>query len=658
MKKLLCLLLTLLLLNGCAAQPPVEDVPKEPAAASSAGNTASFPENESSSGNENVPEENIAQPQEEYIPSDWQRTVAENKVFLTAQQRLDAAAEKFDLSNCNVLRVTEISADDLDAEQLAAIKKQISSDIFYVTLLRTEDGRIYFFEIRKESLLLGLYGFNDLVYPVAGRHLEFDLYYEGTLPESGRLDGLHVRSIEFVPTDGANPLRDFTVLQDRWYESMRTTPDISLYGHEEALDHYLRRIGWQGFEKKHKANGAEYYTNGELDIFPVDFNYPSISYCFDIYPSYARYYDIQYKPAGILVFSDGRILPSCYEAGHRLAQNYDISVGKESDTPVTYTDQIVLDTLGNVYPESRWESCTALTNTLDTGAFLLRMAHVYEPSLTAGEKPQTDLRFIQTYIKQQAPFSDYYSDELSGSSLNCFLQFSNGIATEEPGFGRTARQLALWQDAENPDHLWIGYQDATQPADAPWEILGWETGGRWLEKQVVLYQWWRFFQFNLSADCTAVDCVCRNTLARWSAAAVPVGGNVQCSRSGKNDNTDRLAQKLLFLVQNADSQAASQAQDPAALAADGLSYLERDEGRYGLVFPDEPSALDMVYLQTDPAVAAQHDFPTQLLAWVDPAQPDDLLIATPAADGWQTVCYPGWGAWLHFDLAVGAIGLP
>ena len=107
-----------------------------------------------------------------------------------------------------------------------------------------------------------------------------------------------------------------------------------------------------------------------------------------------------------------------------------------------------------------------------------------------------------------------------------------------------------------------------------------------------------------------------------------------------------------------DSMNAAPAQDPAALAADGLSYLERDEGRYGLVFPDEPSALDMVYLQTDPAVAAQHDFPTQLLAWVDPAQPDDLLIATHAADGWQTACYPGWGAWLHFDLAVGAIGLP
>ncbi len=644
MKKLLCLLLTLLLLNGCAAQPPMENLPKEPDAASSSENTASVPESES------LTAEITTQPEEAYTPSDWQRTVAENKVFLTTQQRLETAAEKFDLSACNVLRVTEIFSTDLSEEQLTSIEEQITTDIFHVTFLRAADGRIFFFEQEPPFLMMGCFGLNHLDEPISTVYLELNLYYEGPLPETGKLDDVRIRSIE------CEHIFDADALQDYWYESMRKTPDICLYGHEEALDHYLRRVGWQGFEKMHKANGAEYYTNGELDIFPVLFEepqMPTVCYYFNIFPSGITSYNFEHAES-TAVSADGQISPFDYECGHELAKQYSISVGKESDSPVTYPDQLATTAAGEIHLESRWDSTAAMQDTLATGHFLVRMAHVLEPTLIAEDAQQNVLLLIQEHGEIEFG-RNYLHDE---PYLNSVLQISRDTAVKESDFGRTARQLALWQDAENPDHLWIGFQDIAQPADAPWEILGWETGGRWLEKQTELCLLWRAYSAARSVDCTDVDCICRDTLARWSAAAAPVGGNVQCSRSGKNDNTDRLAQKLLFLVQNADSRTASPAQDPAALAADGLSYLERDEGRYGPVFPDEPSALDMVYLQTDPAVAVQHDFPAQLLAWVDPAQPDDLLIATPATDGWQTACYPGWGAWLHFDLAVGAIGLP
>ena len=45
MKKFLSLLLALLLLTGCAAQPPVEDVPKEPDAASAFDTAVSIADN-------------------------------------------------------------------------------------------------------------------------------------------------------------------------------------------------------------------------------------------------------------------------------------------------------------------------------------------------------------------------------------------------------------------------------------------------------------------------------------------------------------------------------------------------------------------------------------------------------------------------------------
>lgn len=537
MKKLLSLLLVLLLLTGCAAQPPVEDVPKEPDAASSAGNTASFPENGI------LPTEISSQSKEDYIASDWQQVVAAGKKELTALQRIENAV--------------------------------------------------------------------------------------------GQLDP------------------DIQAAQGRWYEAMRQTSGINLYGHGEALDHLLRCLGWQGFEKNTAEDNTVFFTNGNLDILADSFEDPDtlLIYRFHIYPSGTR---DPAKRTIARVFATGEIFSDDIKSMQKL-QRYGVSVGKSSDIPVLYLDTFVLLEDGATYGKPLQCIGTTVRSTISTGWFLVRMAHLYEPSLIADEAQRTDFNDIYDYC---CSFADHSVAPLQTPPFNAILSFGEDGSTKEPGFGRTARQLALWQDAENPDHLWIGYQDMARPADAPWEILGWETGGRWLEKQVELSQWWSFFQFNLSADCTDVDCICRDTSARWSAAAAPAGGNVQCSRSGKKDNTDRLAQKLLFLFQNADSQTVAPAQDPALLAADGLSYLERDEGRYGLVFLDEPSALDMVYLQTDPTVAAQHDFPTQLLAWVDPAQPDDLLIATPAADGWQTVCYPGWGAWLCFDLAVGAIGLP
>lgn len=641
MKRLVCLFLTVLLLTGCAAPvtPPDDALPE------------STPEAAAPAAPESTPSKapvNTAPQLPEYTPSGWQVTAEQNRYALSPQQRMEAAAAKFDHAQCRTLQITEICLDDLDEEQRAHVQSLVSGDLFYVTFFRAEDGRIFFCERDTYFLLAGCYGVNDLAMPL-GRFQTYMMYYEGELPENGKLDEACIRSIEYIHLPSATGLRD------TWYEAMRTAPDILLYGHEEALDHYLRRMGWQGFEKLRDENGAEYYSNGTVDILAA--NYDQVSpltwYSFLIFPAGQREQETD-NYFYVSVYIDGRIDEYAYNTGIELVRRYGISVGQPTETPINFADQIITGKYGQTQLDSHWDADTAAADTLDKGRWLLRMAHVHEPDLTAGEMQQADLLFIREYGLTESNFAHNTAEPY----LNSILLLSRDTAILQPDFGRHARQLALWQDEGDPDRLWIAFQDVTQPADAPWDILGWDGAGRWLEKQLELSALWRNSAAGESIDCTDVDCICRSLSAHWYASAAVKGGNVQHSRSGMDDAADRLAKKLLFLALHIGGDPATSAQDPATLAAAFVDWQQTDGERYSYTVPDEPPVQDSFYLQTDPTAAAAHGLPAQLLAWVEPDAPDTLLVSTCTDGTWQTVTYPGWGAWLHYDLVIGAIGLP
>ena len=656
LKKMIPLLLCLALLCGCAAVPPelsgTENAPSDDAfTESTAESSVPAPESTPVETPESTPAKTPAsvspwQP-ETYTPCDWQVTAASSKYTLLPQQRLEAAAARFDHSQCRTLQITEISVDELDEEQRTNAEALISSDLFYVTFFRAEDGRIFFFETDPYSLLAGCYGVNDLNTPI-GRFQTFTLYYEGELPENGRLEEACIRSIEYIHAPSVAALRD------SWYEAMRTSPDITLYGYEEALDHYLRCMGWQGFEKLRGENGAEYYSNGTVDILPagdVD-SFPLGWYTFLAFPAGQRE-QVDGRWVYINVYADGRIDKASRDAGIGLVRRYSVSVGKPEASPVTAADQILTTKDGQTLPDFHQYTDTATADTLDKGRFLIRMAHLHGPDLAAGEAQQADLAFIQEYGKLDPDFT-----RSTKPYLDSILLLDPDTEIKEPDFGRHARQLALWQDKNDPDRMWVAFQDVSQPVSVPWEILGWDGAGRWLEKQLELSSLWRHSPAEENIDCTDADCICCDTLAKWRACAARKDGNVLHSRSGKNDATDRLAQKLLFLALNVSGNAVTPVQDPAALADSFTVWQQADGERYSYTVPDEPPAQDAFYLQTDPTVAAVHSLPAQLVAWVQPAAPDTLLVSSCTNGTWQTAAYPGWGIWLHCDLEIGAIGLP
>lgn len=243
----------------------------------------------------------------EYQPSEWQNVVARRKEIWTIEERILAAVEPFDISDCSVIVLNELEAHELLpvhtnllCERYGALENVPPGTAFFVDAT----GSFYYWPaIQAENFTYGRYGWEDIgITGLPG--MSYTIYYSGKFPMEGSLENTAIQIANInAPGHDIEPTEGFYTT---WYNALQEekAKNPILIGHDEAMDYILRDAGWENFERNIASDGTEYYTNGFVEIFSWRY-VPAEGYQFMCYPCGTKDYTQAFL---ITVFGDGHYL--------------------------------------------------------------------------------------------------------------------------------------------------------------------------------------------------------------------------------------------------------------------------------------------------------------------------------------------------------------
>ena len=234
--------LALLLLTGCIERPPVSSAP-------SAASVVEGGAEEIDLGDPNERTE-LCGGRFDLNPA-LPRTLDERRAALLAQ---------LDLSDCGVIGLTPVGADEEVALPAGATAQSV--------LLRADDGQIFYFPDNKavQNCLSGraqdtqgiLYVFQHNSY----LPLRSEFYYYGALPQDGNLAKAQIAWIRLA--EEMNSPQDTEEVPD-WIGSAPAGAQ-QILSFDEAMVFVLEELGWGGFARQIDSKGCPCYTDGVVRL--------------------------------------------------------------------------------------------------------------------------------------------------------------------------------------------------------------------------------------------------------------------------------------------------------------------------------------------------------------------------------------------------------